>query len=35
MSPLDAFQMDQLSRTFEQLVGKTLQRTLEKELSSW
>jgi annexin A7/11 len=35
LAPLDAFQMDQLSRTYEQLVGRTLVKTLEKELSSW
>jgi annexin A7/11 len=35
MAPLDAFQMDQLSRTYEQLVGRSLVKTLEKELSSW
>ncbi len=35
LAPLDAFKMDQLSRTYEQLVGRTLVKTLEKELSSW
>ncbi|TXT09140.1 hypothetical protein VHUM_02614 [Vanrija humicola] len=33
--PLDAFQIDVLSRTFEQTVGRSLQKTLEKELSGW
>lgn len=35
LSPLDAFQMDVLSRTYEQTVGRSLKSTLEKELSSW
>ncbi|ORY34884.1 hypothetical protein BCR39DRAFT_515367 [Naematelia encephala] len=35
LAPLDAFQFDVLSRTYEQTVGRTLQKTLEKELSSW
>lgn len=35
LSPLDAFQMDVLSRTYEQTVGRSLKTTLEKELSSW
>jgi annexin A7/11 len=35
MAPLDAFQMDHLSRTYEQLVGRTLVKTLEKEMSGW
>ncbi|OWZ77832.1 annexin XIV [Cryptococcus neoformans Bt85] len=35
LSPLDAFQMDVLSRTYEQTVGRSLKHTLEKELSSW
>ncbi|KAK8849498.1 hypothetical protein IAR55_004832 [Kwoniella newhampshirensis] len=35
LSPLDPFQMDVLARTYEQMVGRTLQKTLEKELSSW
>lgn len=33
--PLDAFQIDVLSRTYEQTVGRSLQKTLEKELSGW
>ncbi|WWC73470.1 uncharacterized protein I206_107440 [Kwoniella pini CBS 10737] len=33
--PLDAFQIDVLSRTYEQTVGRPLKKTLEKELSSW
>lgn len=28
-------QVDLLSRTFEQMVGKSLKRVLEKELSGW
>ncbi|WVR08238.1 hypothetical protein IAU60_005285 [Kwoniella sp. DSM 27419] len=35
LSPLDAFQMDVLARTYEQTVGRSLQKTLEKELSKW
>ncbi|KAK4685320.1 hypothetical protein P7C73_g4829, partial [Tremellales sp. Uapishka_1] len=35
LAPLDAFQVDVLSRTYEQMVGKSLKVTLEKELSSW
>ncbi|KAE8542381.1 hypothetical protein D1P53_001158 [Cryptococcus gattii VGV] len=35
LSPLDAFQMDVLSRTYEQTVGRSLKTTLEKELSNW
>jgi annexin A7/11 len=35
LAPLDPFQIDILSRTFEQQVGRPLQKTLEKELSSW
>lgn len=35
LAPLDPFQMDVLSRNFEQTVGRSLQKTLEKELSSW
>ncbi|EIW65745.1 hypothetical protein TREMEDRAFT_70412 [Tremella mesenterica DSM 1558] len=35
LAPLDAFQMDVLSRTYEQMVGKSLRKTLEKELSGW
>lgn len=35
LAPLDPFKVDVLSRTFEQTVGKSLQKTLEKELSSW
>ncbi|WWD20122.1 hypothetical protein CI109_104598 [Kwoniella shandongensis] len=35
LSPLDPFQMEVLSRTYEQTVGRSLQKTLEKELSSW
>lgn len=32
---VDAYQVDILSRTFEQTVGKSLKKVLEKELSSW
>ena len=32
---VDAYQVDVLSRTFEQTVGKSLKKVLEKELSSW
>ncbi|WVW86705.1 hypothetical protein I302_108759 [Kwoniella bestiolae CBS 10118] len=35
LAPLDAFQMEVLSRTYEQTVGRSLKKTLEKELSSW
>lgn len=35
LSPLDAFKMDLVSRTFEQTTGKTLKHVLEKELSGW
>ncbi|RSH86597.1 uncharacterized protein EHS24_004866 [Apiotrichum porosum] len=35
LAPLDAFQVDVLSRTFEQTVGRSLKLTLEKELSGW
>ncbi|ORX37898.1 hypothetical protein BD324DRAFT_623703 [Kockovaella imperatae] len=35
MAPLDAFQMDLLVRTYEQTIGRSLQKTLEKELSGW
>ncbi|WRT69495.1 uncharacterized protein IL334_006481 [Kwoniella shivajii] len=35
LSPLDAFQMEVLTRTYEQTVGRSLKKTLEKELSSW
>jgi len=35
LAGLDAFQVDVLSRTFEQTTGKSLKKTLEKELSSW
>lgn len=35
LTPLDAFQMDVLSRTYEQTVGRSLQKELDKELSSW
>ncbi|RSH93498.1 hypothetical protein EHS25_007854 [Saitozyma podzolica] len=35
LAPLDAFQMDLLSRTYEQTVGRSLKTTLEKELSHW
>ncbi|KAL7424955.1 Annexin C1 [Cryptotrichosporon argae] len=35
LAPLDAFQVDILARTYEQLVGRSLQKTLEKELSGW
>ncbi|WWC93016.1 uncharacterized protein L201_007980 [Kwoniella dendrophila CBS 6074] len=35
LSPLDPFQMEVLSRTYEQTVGRTLKKTLEKELSGW
>ncbi|WWC65670.1 uncharacterized protein I303_108291 [Kwoniella dejecticola CBS 10117] len=35
LSPLDPFQMDVLSRTYEQTVGRPLKKTLEKELSGW
>lgn len=35
LAPLDAFQVDLLSRTFESTVGRSLKVTLEKELSGW
>lgn len=35
LAPLDPTQMDAISRTYEQLVGRTLAKTLEKELSGW
>ncbi|WVQ75133.1 hypothetical protein IAR50_004742 [Cryptococcus sp. DSM 104548] len=35
LAPLDAFQMEVLSRTYEQTVGRPLKTTLEKELSGW
>ncbi|OCF46073.1 annexin XIV [Kwoniella heveanensis CBS 569] len=35
LAPLDAFQIDVLARTYEQTVGRSLKKTLEKELSSW
>jgi hypothetical protein len=35
LSPLDAFQVDLLSRTFESTTGRSLKVTLEKELSGW
>lgn len=35
MMPLDAFQIDVLSRTYEQQVGRSLKTTIEKETSSW
>lgn len=35
LAPLDPFQMDVLGRNYEQMVGRSLQKTLEKELSSW
>lgn len=35
LTPLDAYQLDVLSRTYEQMVGRSLQKTLEKELSHW
>ncbi|WVQ79406.1 hypothetical protein IAT38_001503 [Cryptococcus sp. DSM 104549] len=35
MAPLDAKQMDVLSRAYEQMVGKSLKATLESELNSW
>lgn len=35
LSSLDPFQVDVLARTYEQMNGRSLQKTLEKELSSW
>ncbi len=35
LAPLDALQMDVMSRTYEQMVGRSLKVTLEKELSGW
>ncbi|BEI85239.1 hypothetical protein CcaverHIS002_0506400 [Cutaneotrichosporon cavernicola] len=35
MMPLDAFQVDVLSRTFEQQNGRSLMITIEKEMSGW
>jgi len=35
LASLDAFQMDVMSRTYEQMVGRSFRVTLEKELSSW
>jgi hypothetical protein len=35
LTPLDAFKVDLLARTYEGLVGKSLKETLEKELSGW
>jgi annexin A7/11 len=35
LAPLDPFQVDVLARNYEQTTGRSLQKTLEKELSSW
>ncbi|GMK55288.1 hypothetical protein CspeluHIS016_0203440 [Cutaneotrichosporon spelunceum] len=35
MMPLDAFQIDVLSRTYEQQTGRSLKVTIEKEMSGW
>lgn len=35
LAPLDPFQIDVLARNYEQTTGRSLQKTLEKELSSW
>ncbi|CAK9781497.1 Annexin [Cutaneotrichosporon oleaginosum] len=35
LMPLDAFQVDVLSRTYEQQTGRSLKTTIEKEMSSW
>ena len=35
LTRVDSMQVDVLSRTFEQMVGKSLKKVLEKELSGW
>jgi annexin A7/11 len=35
LAPLDPFQMDVLTRVYEQTVGRSVKATLEKELSGW
>jgi annexin A7/11 len=35
LMPLDAFQVDVLSRTYEQQIGRSLKTTIEKETSGW
>ncbi|WVN86960.1 uncharacterized protein L203_102135 [Cryptococcus depauperatus CBS 7841] len=35
LAPLDPFQIEVLSKTYEQTVGRSLKVTLEKELSGW